>query len=216
MELCQTKALPPMSDPLLPLLLILRYMHILGAIGLMGGTIFMRFALRPSVIGLEAAERKALHDQVRGRWARFVMLATVLILVSGIANLALAGRYTFEPLLGTPKGYHMVVGIKFLLALPIFFIAATLSGRSDLAKRFQANPELWMSVNLVLALVMVLIGGYLRFLPRELKTPAARQTAVSMLDPLDHPALPEPSRLIRPTSFPANPNLLADFLLSRE
>ena len=33
-----------MNDSLFPLLLLLRYMHILGAIALMGGTIFMRFA----------------------------------------------------------------------------------------------------------------------------------------------------------------------------
>ena len=37
-----------MTDPYLPLLLVLRYMHILGAIALMGGTIFMRFALAPT------------------------------------------------------------------------------------------------------------------------------------------------------------------------
>jgi len=43
-----------MSDPLFPVLLILRYMHILGAIALMGGTIFMRFALRPVVVRLAA------------------------------------------------------------------------------------------------------------------------------------------------------------------
>jgi uncharacterized membrane protein len=42
-----------MSDPLFWLLLILRYMHILGAIALMGGTIFMRFALRPVVVTLQ-------------------------------------------------------------------------------------------------------------------------------------------------------------------
>jgi uncharacterized membrane protein len=186
-----------MSDPLLPLLLLLRYMHILGAIALMGGTIFMRFALRPSVIGLDTAARQSLHDQVRSRWARFVMLASGLILISGVTNLALAGRYSFEPVLGMEKGYHMVVGIKFLLALPIFFIAATLSGRSNLARRFQSNTEMWMNVNLALALVMVLIGGYLRYLPRQLKAPAAAQTAGS-------------------NSSPANPNLSADFLLTRE
>ena len=44
-----------MSDPLFYLLLALRYMHILGAIMLMGGTIFMRFALAPVVGGLDAA-----------------------------------------------------------------------------------------------------------------------------------------------------------------
>src|SRR3954465_12124462 len=171
------------SDSLFPLLLLLRYMHILGAIALMGGTIFMRFALRPVVVGLSSETRTAVHEQVRGRWSKFVMLASALLLISGITNLALAGRYDFQPILGMDKGYHMVVGVKFLLALPIFFIAALMTGRSSLAKRVQASAELWMNVNLALALTMVLIGGYLKFVKRETK--ANRPTQAAAVRPLD-------------------------------
>jgi uncharacterized membrane protein len=169
-----------MTDPLFPLLLLLRYMHILGAIALMGGAIFMRFALRPVVVQMQPEPKAVVHEQVRRRWARFVMGATLLILVSGLTNLALAARYDYEPVLGMPKGYHMVVGIKFLLSLPIFFIAAILAGRSEMAKRFQANAEMWMNVNLTLALVMVLVGGYLRFVPRVRKAPAASASVVAV------------------------------------
>src|SRR6478672_7391844 len=105
------------TDPLFPLLLILRYMHILGAIALMGCTIFMRFALRPVVVQLPAETKANLHEEVRRRWARFVMLATALILASGLLNLIMTGRFVFDPVLGMPKGYQMLVGIKFLLAL---------------------------------------------------------------------------------------------------
>jgi uncharacterized membrane protein len=142
-------------------------MHILGAIALMGGTIFMRFALRPVVVALPPESKAAIQEQVRSRWSKFVMLATLLILVSGLTNLALAGRFEYKPVLEMQKGYHMIVGIKFLLALPIFFIAAVMSGRSQLAKRFQASAEFWIDLNLTLALLMVLIGGWLRFLPRQ-------------------------------------------------
>src|SRR5436189_6082074 len=107
-----------MSDPLFWLLLILRYMHILGAIALMGGTIFMRFALRPIVVGLPPETKVIIHEQVRSRWSKFVMLASLLLLVSGITNLALASRYQFEPVFG--MSYHLLVGIKMLLALPTF------------------------------------------------------------------------------------------------
>jgi uncharacterized membrane protein len=158
-----------MTDPLFPLLLLLRYMHILGAIALMGGTIFMRFALAPTVRELDAATKAALHDQVRSRWAKFVMLAAALLLISGITNLGLAARYTYEPVFGMKGGYHMIVGIKFLLALPIFLFASFLAGRSATAKKFQANAMFWMNVNLALALTMVLIGGLLKFVKREPK-----------------------------------------------
>jgi uncharacterized membrane protein len=181
-----------MTDPLLPLLLILRYMHILGAIALMGGTIFMRFALRPVVAQLDATTKATVHEQVRGRWAKFVMGASALLLLSGLTNLALAGRNEYEPLFGMAKGYHMVVGIKFLLSLPIFFFAALLTGRSNLAKKFQANAVAWMNVNLTLALVMVLMGGVLRFVQRHPKGPEAVQpeTAVTLLDTTASEKLP--------------------------
>jgi hypothetical protein len=165
-----------MSDSLFPVLLILRYMHILGAIALMGGTIFMRFALRPVVVQLPLEVKASVHEQVRSRWAKFVMLATLLILVSGIANLAMASRYTFDKPFG--MSYHMLVGIKFLLALPIFFIAALMTGRTNLAKRIQTNAEFWMNLNLTLALVMVLMGGLLKFVNRKPKASANAPSAV--------------------------------------
>src|SRR5262245_10322600 len=131
-----------MNDPLFPLLLALRYMHILGAIALMGATIFMRFALLPAVAKLDPAVKATLHDEVRSCWSKFVMAASGLLLISGITNLALAGRYHFD--LPKDSYYHMIVGIKLLLALPIFFVASVLAGRSELAKKFQANAKTWM------------------------------------------------------------------------
>ena len=135
----------------------------------------MRFALAPTVRELDPAARAAIHEQVRRRWAKFVMLAATLLLISGIMNLGLAARYTYEPVFGMKGAYHMIVGIKFLLALPIFLFASFLAGRSQTAKKFQENALFWMNVNLALALTMVLIGGTLRFDKRDLKTdqPAA-------------------------------------------
>lgn len=157
-----------MNDTLFPLLLALRYMHIIGAIMLMGGTIFMRFALAPTVAELDEQSRRAMHDSIRARWAKFVMIGITLLLISGIANLGLAARYEFGPPVG--KMYNMLAGVKFILALPIFLFASFLAGRSATAKKFQANAPLWMNVNLALALVMVLIGGFLKFVDRDLKT----------------------------------------------
>jgi hypothetical protein len=167
------------DDPLFPLLHVLRYMHILGAIMLMGGTIFMRFGLAPVVAGLDAKTKAELHEQVRSRWSKFVMLAAGLLLVSGLVNLGLAARYSYDPVFGL--SYNMVVGIKFLLALPIFLFASFLAGRSTTAKKFQANAVTWMNVNLALALVMVLIGGALKFVPRRPK--AKPQPAATIAQP---------------------------------
>jgi uncharacterized membrane protein len=166
-----------MNDSLFPVLLLLRYMHILGAIALMGGTIFMRFALVPVVPGLDEKSRAELHEGVRSRWAKFVMIAAAMLLISGIANLGLASRYEFAPPVG--KLYNMIAGVKLILALPIFLFASFLTGRSATAKRIQANRVMWLNVNLALAVLMVLIGGFLRFVGRDLK--ADKNAATTMV-----------------------------------
>lgn len=170
-----------MDDPLFPALLALRYMHILGAITLMGGTIFMRFALAPVVAGLDSSTKSTLHQQVRSRWSKFVMIAAALLLISGIANMILysSSRYDVEKFYG--MSYAMLTGIKFLLALPIFLFASFLAGRSETAKKFQANAVMWMNVNLVLAVLMVLLGGGLRFVKKSYKGDAPPATASAEL-----------------------------------
>lgn len=165
---------PVMDDSLFWLMLVLRYLHILGAITLMGGTLFMRFALAPTVASLDEKARQTIHEEVRTRWAKFVMLAATLLLVSGIANMVLTPMYYQVSGVVKDNGqYSMIVGIKFLLALPIFLFASFLAGRSATARKFQSSARLWMNVNLALALVMVLIGGYLKFAQRTPKQDAA-------------------------------------------
>src|SRR5262249_29989098 len=115
------------------------------------------------------------------RWSKFVMLASALLLLSGITNLGLASRYEIDRIFG--MSYHMVVGIKFLLELPIFFIAALLNGRTGTAKRMQENAEFWLNLNLTLALVMVLMGGYLKFVQRKPKVAGQAPPAISWLNP---------------------------------
>lgn len=157
-----------MDDPQLFFVsLALRYLHILGAITLMGGTIFMRLALLPTLQGLDSERRSAVHDGVRSRWAMVVGIASGMLLISGIANLGLAARYDYR----VPYGfsYSMLGGIKLVLALPIFVLAALLIGKTALAKKVQANAAMVLNINLVLALILVLIGGWLKFSTRELK-----------------------------------------------
>ena len=172
-----------MNDANFWILLLLRYMHVLGAIALMGGTLFMRMALVPTVAALDDKTRQNLHEQVRTRWAKIVMLAAALLLVSGIANMVLTPmNYELSGVVNN-KQYSMITGFKFLLSLPIFLFASFLAGRSPTARKFQAQAPLWMNINLVLALVMVLIGGYLKFAERTLKSEVDREKPIAAARP---------------------------------
>jgi uncharacterized membrane protein len=158
--------------------LLMRWMHILSAIALMGGTIFMRFGLHPSLATLDPQQQEQLKAAVRRHWAKWVMVTSGFLLFSGIVNIVL---FTSNKEI-SPMPYHAIVTLKMLLALVIFFVASVLVGRSPNAEKFRAKAVFWMNLNLVLAVIVVMIGGYLRTLhhqPAADATPAPSINAAS-------------------------------------
>jgi uncharacterized membrane protein len=145
---------------------VLRWFHIVAAITAVGGTIFMRFALVPSVSVLSEEQRKALHGQIRSRWAKLVMASIGFLLISGIVNFILflkaSKTWGIEWKNQYLILYHSVFLAKFLLALAVFFLASALAGRGEATKGFRENPKRWMTVNCVLALIIVALSGVLR------------------------------------------------------
>lgn len=155
------------------IMVVFRWMHILAAITAVGATIFMRQALAPAVAALPEADRAGFHEAVRSRWALYIHLSIGFLLLSGFYNFISTMR-----LYKLPPSYHMLFGIKFLLALGIFFIASMLTGRSPAAARFQQQRQTWLTLNVVLAAVLVCISGVLRFIDRLPKEPAPEPAAV--------------------------------------
>jgi putative copper export protein len=129
---------------------------------------FMRCALVPAVGVLTDDERKSLHEQIRSRWAKLIAASVAFLLISGIINFVLflsesktAGweqwRQSYNSL------YQFVFGAKFALAMVVFFISSALAGRGEATKKFRQDAKWWMTVNLVLALIVVVLSGVLRF-----------------------------------------------------
>lgn len=145
--------------------LIIRWAHILPAIILVGGTLYMVFALHPAMQSTEFAEKAELKAAIRARWAKVVMICAGIVVLSGIASLVLqATTYDFPQ-----KYYHPVAGMKFLLALVILYIASLLSGRSKNAEKFREKEAFWLKLNACLAVILVLMAGTLRVADRDPK-----------------------------------------------
>jgi uncharacterized membrane protein len=143
-------------------------MHILAAVVLLGGTFFLRFALLPAVESLTSDTRQSFQAAWRRRWAMLVMMTSALLLISGLTNFILINRqYEFAGGM-----YHGLLGIKFLLALAIFWVSAVLSGRSALADKFRERMSFWLNLNVVLAILLVCVAGWMKATDREPK-PAA-------------------------------------------
>ncbi len=150
--------------------LLLRLTHIFSAVFLAGGVFFMWCALLPSLSVLPDEQRKALHAQVRSRWSKVVMITSGLLLISGLINAVnLIRAYDFSGVPG--QMYHLLVMVKLLLALGVFWISATLSGRSETAEKFRQKAPFWINVNAMLLICLIVVAGLMRTSERTPKTP---------------------------------------------
>jgi uncharacterized membrane protein YdjX (TVP38/TMEM64 family) len=64
--------------------------------------------------------------------------------------------------------YHALFGVKFLIALlGVFPLAIMLTAGGDRFAAVKANAKTWMAVLVALAVVVVLISGFLRLMPTQ-------------------------------------------------
>lgn len=141
--------------------IISRWIHLASIIVAVGGTVFIRFVLHPTVReGLSPEIGSQFVPAVLRRWSRVLHACILLILLSGTYNTIVQfPRHRGQPL------YHSLWGVKLLLALVLFFIASALVGRSAAFERFRRNRPLWMGVNIALAAAIILISNILKNMP---------------------------------------------------
>jgi hypothetical protein len=95
-------------------------------------------------------------------WARWVGVASLLLLVSGLFNyISIIGDYR-DAGVKLAKSYHMLMGLKMLLGLLVMFIAAILAGKTAAADRFRANISRWLNIAWTAVIAIVVIGALLR------------------------------------------------------
>ena len=140
---------PPILD------VISRIVHVLTAITLIGGSVFMAFVLGPAANALGDETHDKLREQVIPRWKKFVHGGIALFLISGL--------YNYMVMIPKHKGdglYHGLVGTKIILALGIFFIGSALVGRSKTFEGMRAQRPKWLKILVLLAVIVVGISGF--------------------------------------------------------
>lgn len=147
------------TDMLLPLLM--RWIHVVTAVVLVGGLIFYRFVFVPVAnTVLTPDEREKLQVPLMRRWKLFVHPPIILFLGSGFYNYLFVTRFNHEG-----QGlYHMLFGAKFLLALVVFGLGIVMTSTMAWSEKLRRNQGLW-GVLIVLALAVVLLGGYMKVMP---------------------------------------------------
>jgi len=143
------------------LALVLRWLHIIPAVIAGGATIFVRLALLPAMATLPESERAQLKGAIDARWRLVVAGCIALLLASGLANFFLyqAPAHKGQAL------YQALFGIKFLMALVVFFLASALAGRTAALAPIRANARFWTGVAMLLVVLILLVSGVLRNIP---------------------------------------------------
>lgn len=145
--------------------IVSRWLHLTAVIVAVGGTVFLRLVLHPTVrAALPDDAAQALREKLIRRWARFVHTAILVIILSGIYNLIVQIPRHKAGGGGMPL-YHVLLGPKLLLALILFFIAIALTGRSQTFEGMRKQRPRWMAINIAIAAVIVLISNILKNIP---------------------------------------------------
>lgn len=135
-----------------PLHILFRWLHVVAIIVLVGGAFFMRVVLHPSTRALPDDAARSLRADVIRRWFMVLRACMVVILASGFFNYLVVMR----PRHAGQSIYDALIGTKILLALAIFGIAEAL---------VKKDPPRWLTVNLLLAALLIGISSYAKFLP---------------------------------------------------
>lgn len=145
-----------MDVELLPLLS--RWLHVLGAIALLGGAIFVKVAFTPLANEQPEETRDTFHAAVARHWAKWVGILTGVLLLTGFYNYlgVTAAQHKGD------GPYHALMGVKMLAALAVFFLSAALVGRSEKLAGIRRRRSLFSTLALALGITTVLIAGYLK------------------------------------------------------
>jgi len=137
-----------------------RWLHVLSAVTLVGGILFLGLAFIPAVAGQDASVREAVMGPVVRRFKILVHSAIGLLLLTGFYNfmvvLPKARTLVYHSL------YQSVIGTKILLAFVLFGIAFPLLSAPATWGNMEQGRRRWVTVLMALGLVLLLFSSVLR------------------------------------------------------
>lgn len=133
--------------------IIVRVVHIGSVVALVGGTLFMVFAMKPSLKLVDEQLRQSLMTLARKRFMRITHTAISLLILSG----AWTWYQNVEVYRNASKALQAVLGMKVLIALVIFAIIFGVA-----AGALKGCPARWAWINIALALVVIILAAVVR------------------------------------------------------
>jgi hypothetical protein len=147
----------PTIDALMAARILSRALHLVCAIMLGGGVFYLRTILAPSGAAACFGDRRAI-------WARWVGIASGILILSGLFNYITILRAAREA--GSPVEftYHIFFGIKFLLGLGVMFIMSLVAGKTAAAERARQDLSRWLNIAWTSVMAIVILGAMMRMM----------------------------------------------------
>ena len=129
------------------LTVIMRWIHIASMATLVGGMVFGRLVMAPSIAELSPDARESLAAQAANRYRPMVWAAMIGLVLSGVYRLlSTPGHRPF---------YQMLFGIKMLLVLHVFAVAILI------VKPVNPRRTRMMTGVMISGLTIILISAWL-------------------------------------------------------
>ena len=146
----------------------LKAIHLLAVIAWVGGMFFALACLRPAAAALEPPLRVALMRDALGRFLNIVLVASGLVLVSGVWMIATASRVSVKAGIGfnMPLDWHVMVTLGVVMIAIFGYIRFAVFNevrRAAAAREWPAagaalgRIRLLVLVNVVLAVIIVVV-----------------------------------------------------------
>ena len=131
----------------MPLDIIMRFLHILSAVTLLGGALAWRLGAIPAIEPLAAETKTKVGNAIAASLRPVVLTAMALLLVSGL--------YQYMTVANKTTAWNAVIGVKFLGVLHIFAVGFLVTGQNN-EKRSRQLTGVSISGVIVVALAAVL------------------------------------------------------------
>ena len=130
--------------------ILMRFLHIISVITLLGGVLAWRLGVASASASLAPETSARIGNAFSAAWRPIVIYAVIGILVSG--------TYNFLNKTGVPPAWQAVFGIKFLLALHVFAVTI-IAFRLDNPRRTRQLTGVMVS-----GVIIVILSAVLRWL----------------------------------------------------
>ncbi|MBW3622964.1 MAG: hypothetical protein KY468_06085 [Armatimonadetes bacterium] len=138
-----------------------KWLHLSAAGIVVGGLIYLRFVLIPTLDGVEESQRTPIWQAAYKRSMRWILYAFAVLILTGIDNGLRSRRFLQVATPDVRDTYWMVFWTKVAVVILAFILVHFLIIGAPPFRRIQEAYRRWVTVLVVAALLIVYFSGFL-------------------------------------------------------